>query len=422
MFPLAALLPLMLKSFLSLLMDWIFWVIVLLVALQYKRMARTSQQIFDLPEESIWPPVLQATLFGIAGGLVGSILLITVGISVLELGISYLWITAVILMLINQRFLCFAYAGGVLCLFKLIFGFPAVSVAQVMGLVAILHMVEALLILCSGSLAPLPVYVRTRQGRVVGGFNLQKFWPLPIVALLAWVLPSQEIIRDAVAMPNWWPLIKTELLQGQGEPIYMMMPVVAALGYGDIAITVKPEDKTRRAALELAGYSLVLLILAIGASYQPVLAIFAALFGPLGHELLIRIAQRREMQGEPLFVQPQRGVMVLHILPQSPLRRAAGVIRGDILLSINGQPVNNEYQIQEALLTIAGDTEIEYLSAGRKQLERTTVRRGAAEPLGFIPAPGRYETVYLEIAGTGGILRRWWDKLTRAISKRRRKD
>ena len=420
MFPFGALLPLMMKSFLSLLMDWAFWIIVLLVALQYRRMAGASRQIFNLPEESIWPPVLQATLFGIAGGFLGSILLITVGISVLELGITYLWITAIALMLIHQRFLCFAYAGGVLSLLKLVFGFPAVSVAQVMGLVGILHMVESLLILWSGHLAPIPVYVRTREGRVVGGFNLQKFWPLPIVALLAWMLPNQEVIRDAVAMPDWWPLIKTELLQGQGEPVYMMMPVVAALGYGDIAITARPEDKTRRAALELAGYSLVLLALAIGASYQPVLAVFAALFGPLGHELLIRTAQRREMQGEPLFVQPQRGVMALHVLPQSPLQKA-GFARGDILLSINGLPVNNEYQVQEALLTVEGDTEIEYFSARRKQQERLKVKRGAAEPLGFIPAPSRYETVYLEISGTTGLLRKWWDKLTGALGKNREK-
>jgi len=416
MFPFKALLPMMMKSFLSLVTDWIFWVIVLLVAMQYKRMARTSQQIFDLPEESIWPPVILATLFGMAGGFLGSILLITVGISVLELGISYLWITAVALMLIRQRFLCFAYAGGVLSLSKIIFGFPAVSVAQIMGLVAILHMIESLLILFSGHLAPIPVYVRMREGRVVGGFNLQKFWPLPIVALLAWIIPNQEVIRDAVAMPDWWPLIKTELLQGTGEPVYMMMPVVAALGYGDIAITARPEAKTRRAALELAGYSLVLLMLAVGASYQPALAVIAALFGPLGHELLIHIGQRREMRGEPLFVPPERGVMVLHVLRQSPLKKA-GIRSGDILLAINGIPVDNEYQIKDALLENRGRVEIEYLTGTRKQWESATLKMEPGEKLGFIPAPSRYETVYLEMSGSTSILRRWWDRIVGRIFK-----
>lgn len=417
MFPFAALLPLMMKSFLSLVMDWIFWIIVLLVALQYRRMARASQQIFNLPEESIWPPVIQATIFGVAGGFVGSILLIIVGISVLELGISYLWITALALLMIHQRFLCFAYAGGLLSLSKLIFGFPEVSVAQIMGLVAILHMIESLLILFSGHIAPLPVYVKSREGRVVGGFNLQKFWPLPIVALLAWILPNQEVIRDVVAMPDWWPLIKTELLQGEGEQVYMMMPVVAALGYGDIAMTARPEEKTRRAALELAAYSIVLLILAVGASHQPGLAIVAALFGPFGHEVLIRIAQRREMQGEPFFVQPERGVMALHVLPHSPLKKI-GFSRGDILLSVNGIPVNNEYQIQEILTAAGGYTEIEFLAGKRRQRQTAIIERKPVEQLGFIPAPSRYETVYLEISGSGGLLRKWWDRLMTRISKR----
>ena len=417
MFPFAALLPMMVKSFFSLVMDWTFWLIGLLVAMQYRRMARTSQQIFDLPEESIWPPVILATIFGMAGGFLGSILLITVGISVLELGISYLWITAVALMLIRQRFLCFAYAGGVLSLSKIIFGFPAVSVAQVMGLVAILHMVESLLILFSGHLAPLPVYVRTREGRIVGGFNLQKFWPLPLVALLAWIIPNQDVIRDAVAMPDWWPLIKTELLRGKGEPVYMMMPVVAALGYGDIAITAKPEDKTRRAALELAGYSLILLALAVGASRQPVFAVIAALFGPLGHELLINLGQRREILGEPLFVQPERGVMVLHVLQKSLLRKA-GICRGDILLSVNGIPVDNEFEVRDALSAAGESVEIECLSGKSGQWRRAVIRRGPGEPLGFIPAPGRFETVYLEMSGSASILRRWWDRLINRTFKR----
>ncbi len=163
--------------------------------------------------------------------------------------------------------------------------FSGNNVAQLMGLVAVLHMVEAVLILLSGHLEVFPIYIQTKQGQVVGGFNLQKFWPLPIIALMAVVIPEQEMLKSAVDMPAWWPLIKPEFLQASGEPMYIMVPVVAALGYGDIAVTSYPADKTRLAALELAFYSIVLFYLAVAASHLPELAVLPALFGPLDTNL-----------------------------------------------------------------------------------------------------------------------------------------
>lgn len=408
MFPFGALMPLLLQTFVSLLTDWLFWVIVLLVAFQYRRMAAVSWQLFDLPGEPVWPSVLMAAGFGIAGGFFASLLMVFVGISVLELGISYLWITALVLMLFQQRFLCFAYAGGVISLSRLLFGFPEVSVAQLMGLVAILHMVESLLILASGHLEPLPVYVRTAQGRVVGGYNLQKFWPLPLIALLAVLVPGEEVIKGAVRMPDWWPLIKTELLRGQGEPLYVMMPVVAALGYGDIAITAAPVEKTRTAAAELAAYSFILLLMSVAASHFPALSVIPALFGPLGHEFLIRAGQRRELRGQPVFVQPERGVMVLHVLRGSPLQKA-GVRRGDIILSVGGIHVDSASEVREVLLVTEGAVEVEYLAGKNRIWHRSLAPRIGGEPLGFIPAPGIYETAFLEMAGSTSLLWRWWN-------------
>ena len=417
MFPFYTLVTLMVQSFLSLLFNWLFWAIVLLVAMMYKRIAGTSRRLFNIPAEPLWPSVLMATVFGIAGGFIGSILLTIAGISVFEIGISYLWIAAVLLMLIQQRFLCFAYAGGLLSLSKLLFGFPLISVAQVMGLVAILHMVEAVLILCSGHLEAVPVYVRTKQGQIVGGYNLQKFWPLPLVALAAWIVPSEEIIQGAVAMPDWWPLIKTELLSGQGETLYMMMPVVAALGYGDIALTALPQEKTRRAALELGGYSIILFLLAVAASNVPQLAILAALFGPLGHELLIQIGQRREIGGKPIFVQPEHGVMVLHVLRNSPLK-AAGVRNGDIILSVNGSTVDDSYELRTALLEAGEEIELEYLIAKTKTVRRARLTGNTEENLRFIPAPGRYENSFIEVSGSSSILQKWLFRLRRIIKRR----
>ncbi len=410
MFPIYQLIPMILQGMASIIFSWIFWLIVLLVAMQYKRLTKVGSFLFDLPREPLWPSVLFATLFGMAGGVLGSILLVVVGISLFEVGIIYLWITALVLMLFRQRFLCFAYAGGVISLVRIIFGVPDVSVPQIMGLVAILHMVESFLILGSAHLQPVPVYARTKQGRIVGGFNLQKFWPLPIVALMAVTLPDSGVVQGGVAMPDWWPLIKPEYLQGTGDPVYYMLPVVAALGYGDIALTDLPRYKTRRSALDLGLYSVILLFLAIMASYRPETAIIPALFGPLGHETLILLGQRREMGGQPYFVPPMQGVMLLHVLRGMPFRRA-GLKDGDIILAVNGIAVHYEREIRELLLLSGGSVKVELLRGRKQSRLRKTVYFKTGENPGYIPVPeGQYDP-YVEFSGSTGLLKKWLKKL-----------
>lgn len=383
--------------------------VLLLVNIQYKRLSQASQRLLDLPPQPVWPITLMATFFGVVGGFLGSYLLIIVGISVFEVGIMYLWLAAIVLMLIQQRFLCFAYAGGLISLSSLVLGFPRISIPHVMGLVAILHLVEALLIFLSGHLHAFPIYVKTRSGQLVGGFNLQKFWPLPMAALTLWILPNEEVLRDAVAMPEWWPLIKTELYRGVDGVAYTIMPFVVALGYGDIALIESPRRKTRRAALELGLYSLVLLILAIFAGYEPMLAILPALFGPLGHEVLIYLGQRRELGGVPIYKAPERGVLILDLLRDSPLKRL-DLQAGDILLAINGVEVNDEYQVRSILREAGKNLELEYLSGPRKKYHRTMLQRGEGEPLGFVPVPAWYENSYVEVKGSLSLLSRWWKR------------
>ena len=191
-----------------------------------------------------------------------------------ELGGLSLFFTALLLMLIQQRFV-FCVCGGVLSVLHLVFGFPqGFSVAQVMALVAVLHLIEALLIYLTGSIYLFPVYVSNPRGEVVGGFNLQKFWPLPLVVFFAGLYPDPEVLKGLIDMPDWWPLIKAGFSGvGDGnEVVYSMLAVPAVLGYGDIATTTTPREKTRRTAGELAGFSVILLLLAIAAGHVKVFA------------------------------------------------------------------------------------------------------------------------------------------------------
>jgi len=406
------LIPMILYNIISLFGQPIFWVVMLIIWFQFRRMAKMKSEFFNVPEESVLQPTIVATIYGIIGGIIGSFILVFVGISVLEVGIKYLWMLAIVFMLIDQRFMCFAYAGGMVSIVKYFFGYPDVSIPQVMGLVAILHLVEALLILFSGHLGAVPVYVKGKDGRPIGGFNLQKFWPLPIVAMVA-IVPETGTLMEVMKMPDWWPLIKSELLQGKENIVYVLVPVIAGLGYGDIALTTRPREKTSYSAFLLAIFSVILLGLAVLAANFPSLAILAAVFAPLGHETVIFLGRRHEFSGKPRFVSPEQGIMVLDLLESSPLS-AAGLQTGDIILTLNGLPLNNSADLDYALQFAGSAFEIEFLSGDRKIFKRKIVKGSApGKPLGLIIVPDGFGHSYMEISKGEGFFKKLLKKLTK---------
>lgn len=381
----------------------LFWLVIVLVAFQYRRIAQLRANFFGVRGNSVMVDTLTATAYGFAGGLIGGYLILLTGITIHGSGLFYLLPVAVLLMLINPRFLCFAYGGGVLAVCNLLFGFPDISIPTVMALVAILHFVESILILVSGHLGAVPAYIRLPGGRVVGGFTLQKFWPIPIVAMTivsGTMAPGMEL----VAMPEWWPLIKPDVPEGAGTLVFTMMTLVAGLGYADIATTRPPADKTRISALYLAGYSVTLFGLAVLALSGGGAAWLAALFAPLGHELIIHISRHMELQSRPLFVPHAAGVMVLDVLTNSPAWRA-GLRSGDVIVEINGLPVHTRADMHLALIQ-PGLKEVGYLQR-KTHFRRENVRLSAGELFGVMPVPEGTERVYLELEGTPPV-KRWF--------------
>src|SRR5690625_3572067 len=103
-------------------------VVLLLVHMQYRRIAGIEQRMFGVPLSDPLRNTVVALGFGLLGGLLGTLLFVVLGISLVDVGIGYLWVLAIILMTIHPRFLCFAYAGGLLSVSHLLFGWPALNV------------------------------------------------------------------------------------------------------------------------------------------------------------------------------------------------------------------------------------------------------------------------------------------------------
>lgn len=404
-FPWLQILLLVAKAFFHLLLQPFYWLVVVLVWYLYRRMQMTREALYGVKASPIRATAL-AVIWGLLGGLLGSLVIIFFGISVDDVGIGYLWLLAFVLMLFNPRFLCFSYAGGILALFSLLTGHPGINIPSLMGLIAVLHLVESILILASGHYEPLPVYVSKEKGQVVGAFNLQKFWPIPLAVLVVVGAPHQ-IPGELIKTPSWWPLLSPPGVGNAQDLVYGILPVVAALGYGELAIARMPRDRARRSAFYLGIFSIALLGLSVFSSHFPKSAVLTVLFSPLGHEMVIYLGRREEFKERPRFVPPRQGVMVLDVAKGSPAE-AAGIRSGEIICSVGGFPVNSRSELHHALgharpfvtLCVAGN-------GGR--LRKISVRIPDGVPFGVIPVPEGFDppNVSYLVESPLRSLRRW---------------
>lgn len=410
MFPFNDILPMILVNIEIMLREPVFWVVVALVVFQYRRMNSIRESFYGVPIKSNWNEAATAIIFGLVGGMLGSVIMVLTGVTLTGSGLIFIWPLAIILMLINARFICFAYAGGILALSKILFGFPQVNVSQVLALVAVLHMVESLLILFSGHLGAIPSYFRDRDGRVVGGFTLQKFWPIPIAALA--FMTGMDAPPGGVDMPEWWPLIKPVVANPENI-IYTLIPVVAALGYGDMAIARNPVQKSRISAGFLMLYSLVLLLLAVWSSHSVLLAAAAAVFAPMGHELVIYMGRRTEMQGKPIYVPSANGMTLLDVIPDSPAWRA-GIRSGDVIVAVNGLPVIRRSDFASITYAVDPPLQVEFFSRRQRRLlnGKLSFKKGENH-LGILSVPEGTEAEGVVEISTAGPLWRWFQRLRR---------
>ncbi len=397
MHPWVDLLGLIIQGVVHVFFDLTFWLVLGLVAYQYRQLQQDQLRMFGVYGHSLRRQIMAAGAIGAAGGIVGSFILTVVGVPLNNLGLSYIWPVVIFLMLFNIRFMCFAYAGGLVAVSSVLFGWPAVSVPQVIALVAALHVTEAILIFVSGRYGAVPMLLKKDDGRLVGAFTLQNFWPLPLVLLAAAAVPENSL-PAIIKMPDWWPLLPVGETPPAGYTwLYGMVPVVAALGYADIAVASAPAARRRKSACHLAVYSLVLLALAVLSAKYSWLQFFAAILSPLGHEFLVRLDNRQEMSGEPLFVPPARGVRVLDTVASSPARRA-GLRPGDILLGLGGLEVNNGFELARAI-SFAPDAFDLAVDRGGAVVSLPASFAGGARRLGVIIVPEGHEQYFARLVG-----------------------
>lgn len=289
-----------------------FIAVLCIIYFQYYKIGRIEKEIIGYRRNAALK-LIRSTAFGIFGGIITTVLFIYLGVVIIPKDFMYILIAAIGLSFINPRYMCFSYGGGVVSLSSLLLGYPKIQISQVMSVVAVLHIVESILILLDGSRDKLPILFEARN-EIVGGFNMNRFWPIPFVVFMG---------------------------DGLIQPITLM----AILSYGDYSISSYPRNKIIRTSLVLFLYSIILLYISKVIENPFIPPIFAL----LGHEYIILRNKRIEDKRYPIFTSPNKGVKVLEIMPSS-IADKLGIKTGDILLKINGIEINEKRDLEDIML------------------------------------------------------------------------
>ena len=303
-------------NILSTLKSPFFWIVVGIIFFQYRKIGEMEKRILGKYKKSPIYNVLVSTFFGLIGGVLGSVIFICFGTIINPKDFYYILPLAILLSMVHPRYMCFSYAGGIISLMSLIFGWPNVNVPGIMFVVGVLHLVESFLILIDGRRSKIPIFME-RQGEIIGGFTMNRFWPVPFTIFIN---------------------------NGYMYPI----TVIGILGYGDFALTNYPEKKSRETASILSIFSIILLLFARLSINHYMFKYIAAIFAPLAHETIITIGRKKEDKGNYVFASTEHGLRVLDTLPNG-IGDKIGLNPGDIILSLNGNRIYAKRDIEELL-------------------------------------------------------------------------
>lgn len=383
-----------------------FIIIILILFIQYRKIGKVEKQIIGINKKSVLNRVTTSTLLGILGGIIGSLIILGLGITIEKNDFSYVLVVSLILMLFHPRFVCLSYSGGIISLISIITGYPNINVSNLMSVVAVLHLVESILILIDGTKSKIPIFIE-RKGEVVGGFTMTRYWAVPFTIL---VTTSRQLAINTMNMPSWWPLLSVDII---GEQItYFMTGIIAILGYGDNAITEFPHEKTRQTAKSLVVFSISLLLLSILANNYEALNIVVALYAPLAHELVIYLSKKKELRGKPVFNSVDYGLRVLDIMPKS-IGEKLNIKSGNVVKSINGRRVYDRKDMKYSLLSEPKVIVIEYYDNKNKLIVKKYKRENKEETKLGLLVVNRYNDLAFDIDEDQGLIGKILKKQTR---------
>ncbi|MFK0524665.1 PDZ domain-containing protein [Paenibacillus illinoisensis] len=370
-----------------------YYIAVILIALIYHRQLLQERRLFHVRLQSSITQTIRALLGGIVIGVIVSVVSIFLGAHLTLASIICIWAATLILALFRIRYLCFAYAAGLLGVVQ--FGLNlasgwqpagwigsvtealrALDVPALLVLAALLHLGEALLVRLQGVSMASPLLFEGKRGKLVGGYQLQHFWPIPMLIMVP--------VTGSGAELAWSPLLNA----GDG---YMLMALPILLGFGEVTQSMLPGQKVQISAKRLLLYGSGLLVLSLLAAWWSPLMVVAALAAFIGHEFLVWYSGFEEQHRSPVYVHPVHGLKVLGIIPDSPAAEL-GIEAGETLYKVNGVMVDSPEELHRALRMNPAFCKLEVRNhQGESKFMQRAIYEGEHHQLGVLMAPDSHD-------------------------------
>ncbi|WP_308636622.1 PDZ domain-containing protein [Paenibacillus silvisoli] len=382
-------------ALLGLLQSPFYYLAVLLIMLQYMRQTRLERKLFAVRLHA-WPTQLGRTIVaGLAVGFIISCVGLFLGVTVTGEAVLWMWGTAAVLVFVRLRYLCFAYSVGLLGILQWAFGWTslgersdwigsaAVSLAGLdipglLVLVALMHLGEALLVRWQGARFTSPLFLEGKRGKLVGGYSLHGYWPVPMLLLVPAVSGG-----SGDALP-WTVLLGDGSLWSNG---FTMIGFPMMIGFSELTRSLLPEAKARSASKGLLYYGLGVGAVAVAASFWSPLTLAAALCALLLHEALVAISYFKEEASSPFYVHDERGLRVLAVIPGTPAE-AMGIVAGEVIHKVNGVQVRTKEELYAALHVHSAFAKLEVLNhEGQVKFLQRARYAGEHHQLGVVLAP-----------------------------------
>ncbi|GFZ97809.1 cell division topological determinant MinJ [Paenibacillus marchantiophytorum] len=377
-----------------------YYIGILFIVLHYRKQIQMERKLFHTRLHSLLNETWRTILWGWIGGIGASIVMLFVGVSIEADVIILLWVLTAVLVLFRVRFICLAYAVGILGIAQVLLSwlpseaiqgaFPVFEIVagadipSLLVIVAVLHLLEGFLVGFQGARMASPLFLEGKRGQIVGAQQLQGFWPVPLFLLV----PLAG--GNSAGLP-WETLFGSNLASG-----WTLLAFPAMIGFTELTISKLPRRQARFSASMLYLYGLILFGAAMLAHYWSPIVLVAAVLSIGLHEGLIRYNQWLEAKQIPFYVHSQRGLMVLSVVPGSPAQEL-GIQVGEILHKVNGHKIKTKTDLHVAMGLNSAFCRLEVLNEqGEVRFLHRALYAGEHHQLGIILAPDQEALYFTE--------------------------
>ncbi|WP_237167740.1 PDZ domain-containing protein [Paenibacillus yonginensis] len=376
----------------ELLLQPFYYISIILIALQYRRQVLLERKLFHVRLNRWGLQTWRTFLGGLLAGIGVSMVSLFLGMNLSMEGVLLIWGASILLMLFKVRYLCLAYAAGLLGVIQFVVnrlpegpasGFGAellgavrdLNVPALLALAGLLHIAEALLVRWQGASFAGPLFYEGKRGRPVGGYQMQSLWPVPLFLLI----PAHT---TGSVLP-WTPVFGGDAWLGG----FALAGLPVMIGFSEMTTSLLPKAKVKLTSSRLLFYGLLVLGAALLARWFSGFTLAAALLAFVLHEGLIWYSRFEEQNRSPFFVHPDRGLKVLAVLPGSPAEEL-GIAAGETIARVNGAAVNTKEELHEALRMNPAFCKLEVLNlAGEIKFAQRAIYAGEHHQLGVVLAP-----------------------------------